>query len=321
MAGYNYRQGMSNNAVSAYNAGKTALSNVTRDVLDAHDIAIPVWFAKTLLRTEIGACEWHHCGGKGFYNEVDFYDIEALKAFLSAASEAHLAELKAHWQQYRGHRNSVHHEPEEAVYGYWEEWGGSRNYKRIVGHIAFVGTLRADWITLQDGKRKKASGKGLRYAPIHAISDNSVPFDLPENVSIYPGCECEMGDILEALHAAKQAKGQRDAERQRAAKARKKAKREHAKPHAKPADTLAGFNETTVQEDVSDALSLLSEILEEWHRHRTHPEYAEAFAKVEGLLTTDIFAAIAEAQDILEAAKVVLDEAASIENWEKVSDG
>ena len=316
MAGYNYRQGMSNNAVSAYDEGKTALSNVTRDLLDEHDIAIPVWFAKTLLQTEIGACEWHHCGGKGFYNEVDFYDIEELKFFLSTASEAHLAELKAQWQP-KGQRNTAHHESEEAVYGYWEEWGGSRNYKRVVGRVAFVGTVRADWIRLPDGKRKKASGRGLRYAPVHAISDNSVPFYLPEDVSIYPGCECEMGDILEALHAAKQAKAQRDAERQHAAKARKKAKRE--REHAKPADTLVGWNASTVQQDVSDAASLLSEVSEEWHRHRTHPDYADAFDKVASLLTTDIFAGIAEAQDILSCAESALDESVSIANWEEVS--
>ena len=65
--------------------------------------------------------------------------------------------------------------------------------------------------------------------------------------------------------------------------------------------------EESVAFDVELASDLLSEALDEWRWYRTHPDYAEILATAERLLTTDVFAKLAEAQDLLECASANLE--------------
>ena len=184
MAGYNYQMGMSNNAVEAYEEGKTALSNINRQLLDCYGIEIPVWFAKELLKLEIGPCEWHHCGGKGFYNEVDFYHVPELVEYLKTQSIDRLTELKRKWQPKRLK------DPIEEVYGYWQVWKSRNSYKWVSGHIAFQGVKKGNWITLPDGKRKKADGQAIEYALLEKLIPNQQPpLIIPRKADVYEGCD------------------------------------------------------------------------------------------------------------------------------------
>ena len=73
MAGYNYYEGMSNNALDAYEDGKKPLSRIT-----ALDLKLAGWQgtkadAMRLAKSKFWKpCEWHHSGGT-WYNEVYFY--------------------------------------------------------------------------------------------------------------------------------------------------------------------------------------------------------------------------------------------------------
>ena len=186
MAGYNYKKGMSNNAVFAYDEGKMALSHVTRKVLDSFDISIPVWFAKKLLQRKVGPCEWHHCGGKSFYNEIDFYDLSDLKNYLESNPDDSILELKEKWKESKKQKNQKSIRP---VYGYWQVWKGKRR-KELSGHTTFYGIKSGNWITLPDGKRKKANGNGLWWAPFNEMSlEKNPPLRLPKGSKDYTACD------------------------------------------------------------------------------------------------------------------------------------
>ena len=88
MAGYNYYEGMSNNALDAYQDGKKPLSRIT-----ALDLKLAGWRgtkadAMRLAKSDFWKpCEWHHSGGT-WYNEVYFYDPADLVECWNDATDA-----------------------------------------------------------------------------------------------------------------------------------------------------------------------------------------------------------------------------------------
>lgn len=96
MAGYDYVNGMSNNAVSAYRGGLFPLSKLNATRLRRAKVEITVDFAKYL--AHIGAwdpSEWHHSGGR-WYRKVDFYSADDLRELLHEDAES----IEAHRQAY-----------------------------------------------------------------------------------------------------------------------------------------------------------------------------------------------------------------------------
>ena len=75
MSGWNYRLGMSNNAVFAYARGVKPLSRITLgDLREAGWLetkALAIWLAKSD-HAIWDSCEWHHSSKYG--NVVDFFD-------------------------------------------------------------------------------------------------------------------------------------------------------------------------------------------------------------------------------------------------------
>ena len=98
-------------------------------------------------------CEWHHSGGT-WYNEVYFYDpVELVESWNDATNEERLNALKKEEPK-----------PEEKrVRGEFTLWGGTRRRPRRVGTQPFTGTLKNNWIFLDDGGKKKASGNHIRW--------------------------------------------------------------------------------------------------------------------------------------------------------------
>ena len=96
MAGYDYVNGMSNNAVLAYRGGLFPLSKLNATRLRRSEVEITVDFAKYL--AHVGAwdpSEWHHSGGR-WYRKVDFYSVDDLRELL----EADTGSIEAHRQAY-----------------------------------------------------------------------------------------------------------------------------------------------------------------------------------------------------------------------------
>jgi hypothetical protein len=153
MTGYNYYQGMSNNALDAYENGKKPLSKIT-----AQDLKWAGWKgtkAEAIHLAKSGfwdTSEWHHSGGT-WYNRVDFYDP---------------AELVEKWEEASADSRSValaqdEDADEKRVAGEYTLWSGSRKHPTVVGHESFTGTLRGDWIHLDGGGKKKASGNHIKW--------------------------------------------------------------------------------------------------------------------------------------------------------------
>ena len=95
MAGYNYYEGMSNNALDAYENGIKPLSKIT-----ALDLKLAGWTgtkadAMRLAKSEFWkSCEWHHSGGS-WYNSVDFYNpADLVDSWGSASSAERIDALK-----------------------------------------------------------------------------------------------------------------------------------------------------------------------------------------------------------------------------------
>tara|TARA_R110002153_G_scaffold35174_1_gene104754 strand:+ start:45 stop:518 length:474 start_codon:yes stop_codon:yes gene_type:complete len=154
MAGYNYYEGMSNNALDAYENGIKPLSKIT-----ALDLKLAGWTgtkadAMRLAKSEFWkSCEWHHSGGS-WYNSVDFYNPADLVDSWDAASSAERIDaLKTEEPKLE----------EKKVRGEYTIWGGTRKRPRKIGSQPFVGTLKNNWIFLDDGTKKKASGNYITW--------------------------------------------------------------------------------------------------------------------------------------------------------------
>lgn len=162
MAGYDYHNGMSNNAVAAYEDGLFPLSRLTKAYLIANDIKVSKNFAVWLAKENYWrSAEWHHTGGS-WYNAVDFYNLDDLIIIIKGDQYSlYLNEYKESLDSAR--LNNLIEETEVMVTGSYVIWGGSRRHPRRVGNEPFTGILRGDWIQLASGARKKASSQYVNY--------------------------------------------------------------------------------------------------------------------------------------------------------------
>lgn len=156
MAGYSHQAGMSNNAVAAYSVGIKPITRITRRDLDAHELDIPLAFARWLAKHgHWPPSEWHHSGGT-WYNRVNFYDPADL-AELVAQGDIDVEALRLAWKapsvKVQGQR----------VKGTYASFGGSRRRPRFLGDVPFTGTLIGDWIHIDAGGRKRATGNHITY--------------------------------------------------------------------------------------------------------------------------------------------------------------
>tara|TARA_R110000824_G_scaffold400812_1_gene609407 strand:+ start:174 stop:659 length:486 start_codon:yes stop_codon:yes gene_type:complete len=157
MTGYNYAQGMSHNAVAAYNRGSYPISQITAGDLKGAGWTGTVKLARYLAKADIWrASEWHHSGGTWF-NKVDFYDPADL---VDAWAEMDAADRDA-----ARDAASAKAVPEagQRVSGTYTIWGGSRRHPRRMGEREFTGVLAGNWITLDDGGRKKSDGNSITW--------------------------------------------------------------------------------------------------------------------------------------------------------------
>ena len=165
MAGYNYHEGMSNNAVHAYNSGIKPLSQIT-----ARDLKLAGWaqtkkLALALAKNDVWQpCEWHHSGGT-WYNRVDFYNpSDLIDSWNYLDSEQQNEQIK------RCNKNCTT-EPAQRVKGSYTIWGGSRRRPRRIGEESFTGEKIGNWIYLDDGGKKKANGNHISWHFVEGQDD------------------------------------------------------------------------------------------------------------------------------------------------------
>jgi hypothetical protein len=158
--GYDYELGMSNNALAAYDRGVKPLSKITLEDLKKAGWTQTKSFSLFLARTGFWrSTEWHHSGGDWF-NKVDFYCPSHLANKWLGTSEADRATLRA---QYKESRVKPPESEGIKVSGSYTIWGGSRRRPRRMGEQPFAGLKLGDWIHLDSGGKKKASGRYVTW--------------------------------------------------------------------------------------------------------------------------------------------------------------
>jgi len=148
MAGYNYAEGMSNNALHAYQEGRKPLSKIT--LADLRRVGWQGTKKKALALAKAGfwkSSEYHHSGGT-WYNKVDFFNPQDL---IDAGEPPILKDEPAACDEKR------------RVKGSFPIFGGSRKRPKYLGEQTFKGTLCGNWIRLDDGRKKKADGNNIKW--------------------------------------------------------------------------------------------------------------------------------------------------------------
>jgi len=86
MAGYNWTQGKSNNAVTAEANGRFPKSKINASLLKEYNISLKVKDVKKLIELNIfTSSEWHHTSSQ--FNKTYFYDLEYLSDLLKDEDE------------------------------------------------------------------------------------------------------------------------------------------------------------------------------------------------------------------------------------------
>ena len=157
MTGYDFENGMSNNAVDAYHRGVKPLSKITADDLRAAGWTETKALAIRLAKSEFWApCEWHHSGGTWF-NQVDFFSPDDLVSDWQLLTNAERDKLRSPEKQ---------ENDELRVKGRYSIFGGSRRRPRYLGEENFTGTKIGNWIHVDGGGRKKADGNHIVWVAV-----------------------------------------------------------------------------------------------------------------------------------------------------------
>ena len=166
--GYDHVSGMSHNALDAYDRGVKPLSRVT-----AQDLKEAGWSQTKSLAMYLASenfwisAEWHHSGGEWF-NRVDFYDPSALVAKWAVLGDS----ARENWSaRHKESKVKSFGSDGEKVVGSYTVWGGSRRRPRRLREQAFTGHRIGNWIHLDDGGRKKASGSHITWRAVEGVYD------------------------------------------------------------------------------------------------------------------------------------------------------
>lgn len=163
--GYSHENGMSNRALDAYDRGVKPLSKISVPDLTRAGWKHTLVFAKFLAKKGVWpSSEWHHSGGE-YCNRVDFFDPDDLVAEwdgMDQAEKENWLAIREKEVQNRCLKNRADDKCERVI-GQYTIWGGSKRQPRRIGTQKFSGMLRGDWIILDDGGRKKASGNHINW--------------------------------------------------------------------------------------------------------------------------------------------------------------
>ena len=168
MSGYDHFQGMSNNALLAYEEGRKPISRVTTVDLKNHRIDISLNFAKYLADQNIWKTEeWHHSCGESF-QKIKFYDLNVLKDLLDDLSKEKFTEYSNDFKKSKKTKN-VEIVEQKKVRGKYTTFYKS-GYRWKPWDHDFTGIKKGNWIFLDDDNgKKKANGKNITFEYIWLI--------------------------------------------------------------------------------------------------------------------------------------------------------
>ena len=158
--GYDYEAGMSVNALNAYFDGRKPLSKFS-----AKDLKNAGWKESKKLAIGLAGLgfwkshEWHHSGGT-WYNEVDFFDPILLVEEWEQLTELERQKFKDECKESPKQKKAVR------VEGKYSIFGGSRKRPKHLGYESFTGDLIGNWIYLDAGGKKKASGNHITWSKV-----------------------------------------------------------------------------------------------------------------------------------------------------------
>lgn len=149
---------MSNRAVAAYESGEKPLSKWRKsDIINELDDAgvdtsiLKKYSAHTLKKYFLVMSSWHHTSG--YLNETDFYKVKS--------REIHAEDLDRIEENFKKSKAAKKEDPDiekaKIRYGVWE---GTRKHPKLVEEEAYA-LIKGDWAYLEDGTRKKLSGKHI----------------------------------------------------------------------------------------------------------------------------------------------------------------
>lgn len=160
--GYNHNAGMSVNALNAYFDGRKPLSKFS-----AKDFKNAGWEETKKLAADLAAIgfwesyEWHHSGG-GWYNEVNFFDPILLVEKWRKLTDSERQKLRDRFK-----KSSPKQQKKVRVKGQYSIFGGSRKRPKHLGYESFHGNLIGNWIYLDTGGKKKASGNHITWEKLN----------------------------------------------------------------------------------------------------------------------------------------------------------
>ena len=163
MAGYNYRRGMSNNAVDAYRHNIKPISRFTAQDLREADIHISLGFARWLAKKKHWKpVAWHH--SSKYYNKVNFYSLETLREIILQLGDQ-LEELRQSYRRHLSGRRDSRQRPSRSGTAGNTPFGKapSATVTSPVGSHSRAMLDNSGWIHLPDGTRKKAYSKWVKF--------------------------------------------------------------------------------------------------------------------------------------------------------------
>src|SRR5574344_3170610 len=114
MAGYDWINGKSNNAVYSEENGKANKSQINKELLEKYEVPLKVKEVKDLIDSGfINRSEWHHTSK--YFNRTDYYDIEGLKEEYRLKGDKFISELKRLNPKYERIKNQTPEMCMEAV--------------------------------------------------------------------------------------------------------------------------------------------------------------------------------------------------------------
>lgn len=223
MAGYDWAQGKSNNAVAAEGRGLSNATETAKACRDAGYKGVTSAFIKENPLVP-GTGEWHHTSS--MYNRTDYFDPEAVIEWLNTdEGAAELAQFKAEAKKARAARTTTGTVT-------WVEFEGSGRSKYGVEHRWSGEVVLKGKSIYFNGQRKLLSGNYIEF-----VEGDVDPEVVATNKALADEKEAAEARRVEALRAtaaaAEEARQDPDRQAKREANRKKYAKRDAAKREAK----------------------------------------------------------------------------------------
>ena len=155
MAGYDYRRGMSKNAVDSYRRNIKPVSRFTAQDLRDAEVPISLGFARLMAQKKHWRpVAWHH--SSKFYNKVNFYSLASLRRHIENLGNRRMDRLRQQYLRQLATRRRQCQTGRVPVRGEYAQWTGPPGKRHVAAWVPFQAELDGKgWVHLPDGSRRK----------------------------------------------------------------------------------------------------------------------------------------------------------------------